>query len=59
MQDIEDADFPSYPLASQLCELVGVSYNEVELLDIPSHTWMGIHKGHVIALVNNLYVFVC
>lgn len=45
-------------MASRLQELVGVPFNKVELLDVPSRTWMGIGKGHVVPLVNSVHIFV-
>jgi hypothetical protein len=57
IQDIDDADWPSYPLANHLPDLLGVQFEEVELLDISTRTWFCIRKGHAIPLTNNLHVF--
>ena len=32
--------------------------DEVELLDVPSRSWLRIRKGHVITLTSNLHIFV-
>ena len=57
IQDIDDADWPSYPFASHLPDLLGVQFEEVELLDISTRTWFRICKGHAIPLTSNLHVF--
>lgn len=58
IQDIDDADWPSYPLANHLPDLLGVRFAEVELLDISTRTWFRIRKGHTIPLTSNLHVFI-
>jgi hypothetical protein len=58
IQDIDDADWPSYPLANHLPDLLGVRFDEVELLDISTRTWFHIRKGHAIPLTSNLHVFI-
>jgi hypothetical protein len=58
IQDINDADWPSHPLANPLPDLLGVQFDEVELLDISTRTWFHIRKGHAIPLTSNLHVFI-
>ena len=57
VQDISDGDWPTYPLADQLPDLIGLTFDIVELLDVPSHSWLHIRKGHAVQLNVNLHIF--
>jgi hypothetical protein len=57
VQDIPDGDWPLYPLADRLPDLIGVTFNNIELLDVPSRSWLRIPQGHAVRLHVNIHVF--
>lgn len=58
IQEFNDEEWPWFPLASNLHKLAGIEAHEIELYDIATRSWLRIRLGHVIALTNNLHVFI-